>query len=203
MDGGARDVDPEEPVDHPEDRLELLAALQPGDEVRLEHVDHVVLHQFAGDPRDLPARVDDQEVGSFAAGPVAETLERADQRDEVVLGPGRAHEPEGVGVRQRSNVRSSAVRMCFRPTVAGGPTVFCGHVGVDVGDGAPEAQRERRGGARQRALARVEAAEEQRPCAHRARLGHEPVVLVHGRHLRPAVHRRLAPRRAGAPRLVR
>ena len=58
--GGGHRLDPEEAVDDPEDRLELLAALEPDHEVGLEHVDHVVLEQFAADPGDLAARVDDQ-----------------------------------------------------------------------------------------------------------------------------------------------
>ena len=53
-------LDPEEAVDHAEDRLELLAALEPDHQVGLQHVNLVVLHELAPDPGDLAARVHDQ-----------------------------------------------------------------------------------------------------------------------------------------------
>ena len=49
-------LDPEEPVDDAEDRLELLAALEPDHEVGLQHVDLVVLHELTADPARPPRR---------------------------------------------------------------------------------------------------------------------------------------------------
>ena len=70
-------------------------------------------------------------------------------------------------------------RMCLSPTVAGGPTVFWADVGIEVGHGAAEAKRERRGGPRQGALAGVQAPDEQhRACLARGSID-EPIVLVH------------------------
>jgi hypothetical protein len=61
------------------------------------------------------------------------------------------------------------------------PDRLLGHVGVDVGDRAPDPQGERGGGARERRLARVEPAEEHDGMRVTRSSVDELLVLVHGR----------------------
>ena len=98
MHGSETDVDAEEPLDHPEDGVELLATLQPHDQIGLEQLDLVVLHELAPDAAHHAAGVDDHEIAPLLACAVAEPGERSHQRQQVALGRGRADEPERVGV---------------------------------------------------------------------------------------------------------
>src|SRR5919204_2895270 len=91
------DLGGEEPLDHAEERQELLAALQPDDEVGLQELDLVVLQDLPVDPGDQPARVDNHEVGSLLPGLPVELGDAGDDGQEMALGGGRTDERQRIG----------------------------------------------------------------------------------------------------------
>jgi hypothetical protein len=167
-------------IHDPEDRIELLPALEPHDEIGLEHVDLVVLHELAADPADLPAGVHDHEVGPFTPCPLPQPLEGAHQRDEVILGRGRPDEPQGVGLGHplhREIVRLPDVLHADRRRR---PDRLLRHVGVEIRDRPADPQRVRGGRACERALARVKTADEHHGPRVASGSVDELLVLVHG-----------------------
>ena len=142
-------------------------------------------------PADLTAGVDEQEVGALGARAIAQALEGADQRDQVVLRLRRADEPECVGVREGLERQVVGVADVFHADGGRRPDGLLGDVGVDVGDRSPDPKRERGGRAGDGGLAGVHPAEEQDGVRMARRMVDELFVLVHGQVL--SVHRR--PRR--------
>ena len=176
--GQRHDVGAEEALDHPEDRVELLAALESHDEVGLEEVDLVVLHELAPDPADHAARVDHDEVGALLVRAVAEPRERPDHRHEMVLRARRAHEPEGVGVGEPFEREVVGLADVLQAHRGGRSDRLLRDVGVEVGHRATEPSAYA-AVARASVLLPASSPHEQ----HRVRLArgpiHEPVVLVH------------------------
>ena len=95
------DLGVEEALDHAEERVELLAALQPHHEVGLQQLHLVVLDQLTVDARHEAAGIDDDEVRALLTGADVQPGERGDERQQVALRRGRPDEPEGVGLRER------------------------------------------------------------------------------------------------------
>ena len=179
MDGRRHRLDPEEAVDHAQDRLELLAALEPDHEVGLQHVDLVVLHELATDPGDLAARVHDQQLRALVARSVAKATERAHQRDQVILRRDRADEPQGVGLGHPLGDQVVGFADVLHAHRRGRTHRLLGHVRIDVGDPSADPQRESGGRSGEGALAGVEPAEEQDRAGMPRCLIDELLVLVH------------------------
>ena len=88
-------------------------------------------------------------------------------------------EPERVGVGEAIEGEVVGLVDVLEPHGRGRADGLLRDVGVEVGDRAPEPQRERRGRSRQGALARVETAHEQHGACVASGSIDEPVVLVH------------------------
>ena len=172
-------VDPEEALDHPEDGVEFATSLQPHDQIRFEQVDLVVLHQLTPDTAHHAAGVDDHEIAPLLACAVAEPGERSHQRQQVVLGRRRSHEPERVGVGEPFQREVVGLTDVLEAHGGGGSDRLLGDVGVEVGHGATSPEGIGGGGTSQGALARVEAADEHDGACLPGGSIDEPVVLVH------------------------
>ena len=95
------DLGREETLDHAEERQELLAALEPHDEIRPEHLDLVVLEHLPVDPRNHPGRVHDDEVRPHLLGLFVQGGHPRDDRQQVALRRRGADERQRVGARER------------------------------------------------------------------------------------------------------
>jgi hypothetical protein len=88
-------------------------------------------------------------------------------------------EPEGIGLGEAIEREVVGLADVLEPHGGRRADGLLRDIGVEVGDRAPEPQRERRGRARQRALAGVETAHEQHGACVAGGSIDEPVVLVH------------------------
>ena len=156
----------------PRTGVELLAALQTDDEVGLEQLHLVVLHELAVDPRHHAARVDDHEVRALGERSIVQARERPSRAagDDPAARWSRRTRGASAWPSGRAS-RSSAERDVLQADGARRTDRLLAQVAVDVGDRPPNGERVRRDGARERALPGVQAPEEHGPCARRARLG--------------------------------
>src|SRR3990170_1705771 len=173
------DLGREEPLDHSEERQELLAALEPDDQIGLEHLNLLIVQDLSVDARHETARVHHDEVRPRLLGLPEEAGHAGHDLEQVALGRGRAHEPHGILLRHGRGIQVLRVPDHPQRHGRGRPDRLLPDVGIEERRRSPGRDRGLEEPSRQGALARVEPAEQHDGVLGAHRLLDERFVLVH------------------------